>query len=67
MFEGTYFFHFHQFQYNTTNNFGKNYLNAKLQVGERVTDSGGLHFPGLNFQSIFIETCFFLNYILDNF
>ena len=28
-------FHFHQFQYNATNTFGKKYLNSKLQVSQR--------------------------------
>ena len=27
-------FHFHQFQYNTTNTFSENYLNSKMQVSK---------------------------------
>ena len=35
-------FHFHQFQYNVTNTFGKTYLTSKLLVSQKVGNSGGL-------------------------
>ena len=35
-------FHFHQFQYNATDTFGKTYLTSKLLVSAKVTNSGGL-------------------------